>query len=82
MSNKYSLILGKNSIYNWKKAIPNRFWFDITFPWLILEIPHLLEHILNENPVPARRIVDEHVRDRFDELAVPDDRRAAQKCGQ
>ena len=38
---------------------------------------HRIEHILNENAVSRGGIVDQHVRDRADELAVLDNRRAA-----
>ena len=40
------------------------------------------EHILDEYSVAACRVIDHHVRDSSDELAVLDDRRAAQECGQ
>ena len=38
------------------------------------EIAHLRQHILNKNPVPRGGIVDQHVRDRSDELADLNDR--------
>ena len=46
------------------------------------KIPHLIQHILNKDPVPRCRIVDQHVRDRADELAVLNNGLAAHKCGQ
>jgi len=39
-------------------------------------------HILNENAVSRGGIVDQHVGDGTNQLAVPDDRRAAHECGQ
>ena len=41
-----------------------------------------VQHILNEDAVAACRIVDQHVCDRADELAVLDDRRARRVGGQ
>jgi len=41
-----------------------------------------IQHIFNENSVPRGGIVDQHVRDRSDELAVLNDGRAAHECGQ
>ena len=41
-----------------------------------------IEHILNKNSVPRGGVADQHVRDRADELAILDDRAAAQVCGQ
>ena len=41
-----------------------------------------IQHILNENAVPNRGIVDHHVGDRSDQLAVLDDGRAAHECVQ
>ena len=41
-----------------------------------------VEHIFNENSVPRGGIVDQHVGDRPDELAVLNDGRAAQECVQ
>ena len=35
------------------------------------------QHILHQNPIPPRRILDKNVRDRTDELAVLDDGAAA-----
>ena len=40
------------------------------------------EHILNKDAVAAGGVRDHHVGNRSDELAVLDDRRAAQVCGQ
>ena len=42
----------------------------------------LVEHILNENTVARGGIVDQLVGYRADQLAVLNDRRAAQVCGQ
>ena len=41
-----------------------------------------VEHIFNEYSVSRCWVVDKHVGDRAHELAVLDDRRAAQSCGQ
>ena len=47
------------------------------FPVLSSEnLRQLGEHIFNENPITPRRIVDEHVRDRADDLAVLNNRAA------
>ena len=43
---------------------------------------HIGEHILNENAIPRGGVVDHHVGDRADELAVPDQGAAAQMCVQ
>ena len=40
------------------------------------------EHIFNENAVADRWVADHDVRHRSDELAVLNDRAAAQECGQ
>ena len=42
---------------------------------------HIGEHILNENAVARGGVVDHHVGDGADELAVPDQGAAAQMCG-
>ena len=39
------------------------------------------QHILDENAVPRGGVVDHHVGDRADELAVLDQGAAAQVCG-
>ena len=41
-----------------------------------------IQHILNENAIPRGGIVYKHVRHRAHELAVLDNRRARQVCGQ
>ena len=41
-----------------------------------------IQHILDKNAVAAGGIGYHHVGDRADELAVPDDRRAAHECDQ
>jgi hypothetical protein len=43
---------------------------------------HVREHIFNEYSVPRGGVIDQHVRHRADELAVPDDGRSAHECGQ
>ena len=48
---------------------------DIAFS-LGCQISHLIEHILNKNSISTRGIVDQHVGDGSDELAVLDDGRA------
>ena len=40
------------------------------------------EHILHKDAVAARGVIDEHVGNSADDLAVPDQRRARQVCGQ
>ena len=40
------------------------------------------KHIFNENAVPRGGIVDQHVGNCADKLAVLDDGRAAHECGQ
>ena len=40
-----------------------------------------VQHILNKNSISRGGIVDEHVRNRADELAVLNDRRARYECG-
>ena len=40
------------------------------------------KHIFNKYAIPHRRIVYHNVGDRADELAVLNDGRAAQECGQ
>ena len=40
------------------------------------------QHILNEDPVARRRVADHHVGDSAHQLAVLDDGRARQVCGQ
>ena len=47
-----------------------------------LSARHRVYHILDKDPVPRGRIVDQHVGDRTDELAVLNDWAAAQVCGQ
>ena len=49
---------------------------------LSCEIAHLIQHILNKYAVSGGRIVDQHVGDGTDELAVLHDGRAAHECGQ
>ncbi len=41
-----------------------------------------IQHIFNENAVSRGGIVDQHVSDRPDELAVLNDRASAHECGQ
>ena len=41
-----------------------------------------IHHILNEYPVPRRRVVDENVGHRSDQLAVLNDGGARHECGQ
>ena len=43
---------------------------------------HIDQHVFKEDSVPRGGIVDQHVRDRADELAVLDDGRARHECGQ
>ena len=40
------------------------------------------EHVLHEDAVAARGVIDEHVGNSADDLAVLNDRRAGQVCGQ
>ena len=54
---------------------------DIAF-FLPREVAHLVKHIFNKYAISRGGIVDQHVGDRSHELAVLDDRRAAQECGQ
>ena len=58
--------------------------FNIHFPLRRLRHGRLdrPDHILNENPVSRRRVVDEDVRHRADELAVLYQRAAAHECVQ
>ena len=42
---------------------------------------HIGEHIFDKNAIPRGGVVDHHVGDRADELAVPDQGAAAQMCG-
>ena len=41
---------------------------DFSLP--LFPLSRRFQHILNKNAVPSRRIVDKHVRDRADQLAV------------
>ena len=43
-------------------------------------MPHLIQHIFNENTVPRSGIVDQNVGDGADELAVLNDRTATHEC--
>ena len=42
---------------------------------------HIDQHILGEDAVARRGIVDQHVRHRAHELAILNDRAARQECG-
>ena len=41
-----------------------------------------IQHILNKNPIPRRRIVYHYVCDGSDQLTVLDNRAARHECGQ
>ena len=58
--------------------------FYSILPLRCLRHRHLrgVQHILNENTVSRGGIIDQYVRDRSDELAVLNDRRARHECGQ
>ena len=46
------------------------------------QLPHLGEHILNKNPIPHRRVIDEDVGNGPDRLAVLHNGTAGHECGQ
>lgn len=49
--------------------------------YLCLRHLRRVQHILNEDPVPYRRIIDHNVGHRADQLAVLYDGTAAHECG-
>ena len=49
---------------------------------VICQVAHLVEHIFDEDAIPRGGVVDQNVSNSSNELAVLNDGRAAQVCGQ
>ena len=69
-----------------KKQYQTDFDVGMILPFVLRRLLHRhlcrIDHIFNENAIPSSGIVYEDMGDRSNELAVLDDGRAAQECGQ